>query len=705
MKRLLMGFAACALIMTSCSQQEIIETAEDGQGLLSFSAGVGKQSLTRAAEFNNDALQKAAKTDGIIINAYQEITAEGNAAWSKWYIDQMVYDGNWKLKESVRFRNENPTKYITYFPKTTKLDEIPNTFANANFTDKFPQFTYTVADNSASQEDLIAGITEVDAKKTDITLGMRHILSQVNFGAVAYNGANIQIQNIKIGGVGNKADFTYGAANSYPIGAWSTPADKTIGYDYYNYSNGIDKDKDKINAHTTVPADATSGYKYIFGDGGNWGPGKGTETLYPVGTTGAWENYKTATPQTGLKNSLMLLPQELGETAKVTFEYKIQDVDGAYAAGNEGEWAKGEFSLDFSTGTESGKHYNSKWEQNYRYVYLIDFTDFLDGITLTFDVDVDMYPWENYDGDEGIIDIMAAGQPTQADMNNASFVNDDTWYIASQSEVAPDANPIKWAQVMSDELWDLSAYDFKNIGIGKTFTLNFQNVIFNTKKDAPNPNVPTTITMTLPDGFSAVEATTNITVTALSPQSNTWIISEGDRSKLAAITITNDRYYRTSAGLNTGIEDADAIDLKFGYSGTDAIDLTTMQPKVPTTAKSLTVKFNCTITPTVGATTNGIWTYNTATKTATWTNVIWNNLNDAKAAVIATAAADMVIYCSDAADIALNTALEEPTTASNSPVSVVFSTAAARTAGNTTNGAWTYTPATKTATWVKKTNP
>lgn len=700
MKRLLMGFAACALIMTSCSQQEIIETAEDGQGLLSFSAGVGKQSLTRAAEFNNTALQEAAVGDnGIIINAYQNITS----AWSKWYIDEMVYTGGiWKLG-SVRFRNENPTKYITYFSKTDKLVEVKDgaesTFVTADFTDKFPQFTYTVADNSASQEDLIAGITEVDAKKTDITLGMRHILSQVNFGAVAYKGANIQIQNIKIVGVGNKADFTYGAANSYPIGAWSTlaEADKTIDYEYYNYSNeatGV--------AHTTVPATATSGAKYIFGDGGNWGPGKGAETHYPVGTTGNWQIYDKENPQTGLKNSLMLLPQELGKTAKVTFEYKIQDVDGAYAAGNVDKWAKGEFSLDFSTGTESGKHYNSKWEQNYRYVYLIDFTDFLDGITLTFDVDVDMYPWENYDGDEGIIDIMAAGQPTQADMNKIE--KSENWYIASQSTTAPGTyNPIKWAQVVSDEIWDLSAYDFKNIGIGKTFTLNFQNVIFNTKKDAPNPNVPTTITMTLPDGFSVVipGATTNIMVTTHSSQSNTWIISEGDRSKSAAITITNDRYYRNSAGLKTGIEAANTNNLRFGYSGTDAIDLTTMQPTNQTTAKSLTVKFNCTITPTVGATTNGIWTYNTATKTATWTNVTWNNLNDAKAAV-ADAEAKTVIYCSDAADIALNTALGEP---ANSPVSVVFSTAAARTAGNTTNGAWTYTPATKTATWVKKTNP
>lgn len=616
MKRLLMGFAACALIMTSCSQQEIIETAEDGQGLLSFSAGVGKQSLTRAAEFNNDALQKAAVGgNGIIINAYQEITAEGNAAWRKWYIDQMVYDGNWKLKESVRFRNENPTKYITYFPKTDKLVEVmdvtestKSTFVTADFNLIFPQFTYTVAADSKTQEDLIAGITEVEAKKTDITLGMRHILSQVNFGTIGYTGAKIQIQNIKIVGVGNKANFTYGAANSYPIGAWSTlaEADKTIGYDYYNYSN-----EDTGVAHTTVPATATSGAKYIFGDGGNWGPGKGAETFYPVGTTGAWENYKTTTPQTGLKNSLMLLPQELGETAKVTFKYKIQDVDGAYAAGNADEWAKGEFSLDFSTGTESGKHYNSKWEQNYRYVYLIDFTDFLDGITLTFDVDVDMYPWENYDGDEGIIDIMAAGQPSAVNMNEIK--EKENWYIASQSTTAPGTyNPIKWAQVMRDETWNLSTYDFAKIDAGQTFTLSFENVIFNTKET----NDPTQITLTLPAGYTAAPVqAAGITMSGDNP----YILKDGKKTVGATITITNVSNYNSGNSLKTGIAGIAANGATIYYKGAGAVDLTQMDNEnLKADGNTITVIFTSPVTPTVGATTNGIWDWNAKTKTATW---------------------------------------------------------------------------------------
>lgn len=701
MKRLLMGFATCALIMASCSQQEIMENVSDGQGSLSFAAGVGKQSATRAAELNNDALKAAATSEnGIVLYAYQKV----GTTWGKWYNDAVVYDTKWGLKESVRFRNENETKYITYFPKSNKLTD--ENFENADFTtDKFPKFTYEVGANSKDQEDLIAGITEVAPKKTDITLGMRHILSQVNFGTVAYHGANILIQNIKIVTVKNKATFTYRDKDTYPIGAW-TPEATTTGYDYYNYKNVEDVNADpnvKNNQHQLVKADATSGHKYIFGDGGNAGPGTKEDTWYPTSVgDGTWRKIIPDTnKKTGLNNSLMLLPQNL-EDVKVTFEYRISDVSDVYVVGSDNTWEKGEFSLDFDKTIGEGKFYKGVWEQNYRYVYLIDFTDFLDGIALTFDVDVDMYPWENHDGDDGIIDIMAAGQPSAANMNSANLKNDATWYIATQNTTSPTA--ANWAQVIRHETWDLSAYDFKNINTSEKFTLSFYNVIFNTSTK-PDAGTPTKITLTLPDGFSTQVVNESYIQVEVGTEPNTWIISKGNRTEAAAIVITNDRYYRTSADLATGIAGANENNLKFGYSGIDAIDLTTMQPTSQTTAKTLTVKFNCLILPTVGATTNGIWTWDAENRIATWKEVTWNNLDNTKTAVTG-ATANTVIYCNDETDIIdLATALGEPTTADNSPVKVVFSKAATRTDATTTNGAWAYDAAAKTATWTKTTTP
>lgn len=604
MKKLWLGFAVCALITTSCSQQEMMENITDGQGQLSFAAGTAQQG-TRAAELNNTTLQ----SNEITLWAYHNV----NNTWGKWYNDVVEFSGNkWALKNSVRFRNTNATKYITYSSKVPgALIADPTSFSNANFTlnSTFPKFKYTVAANSTIQEDLIAGITEVDANKTDITLGMRHILSQVNFGTVGYKGAKIQIQNIKIVGVANSADFTYFAVNTYPIGKWSIPTDFETDYDYFNWGGLVAN-----NPQPLVPATANRGDKYIFGDGGNWGPGKGASVFYPVGTNGIWETYNTNSPQTGLSNSLMLLPQTLTNTAKVTFEYKIQDVDNAYIAGNSGTWEKGEFKLNFTTGTTSGTHYLGKWEQNYRYVYLIDFTDFLDGVALTFKVDVEMYEWENYNKDttenDGIVEIMAAGQPSQADMNAATFVNGKTFYIASRTpnkQTAPTT--ADWAQVMRNEIWDLSAYDFANIGNNESFTLSFQNVIFNTTGTTPNP---TTITMTLPAGYTAVKGT-GITMTGTNPYS----IRSGDKTINATVTISNtNKEYLTAAKLQDAVKPLTAND-NLIYKGTTDVNLRAIEPTSFTQGITVTVKFINGVVPTVGDSDNGRWTWNAATKTAT----------------------------------------------------------------------------------------
>lgn len=633
MKRLIMGFAACALLMTSCTEQEIIENVLDGQGELTFSTGVGKQT-TKTAELTNSALQEAAETNGVTVYTYQYMGSP--TVWSKWFADKVVYDDvlKWHLETSARFRNQNPTKFITYF-STVKdgndplLKQVAGTFDDATFTTgEYPQFTYKVNTTSANQEDLIAGITEVKANQTDITLGMRHILSQVNFGTVGYKGANISIRNIKIVGLFNSATYEYGAADTYPIGRWldfgtdGTKDTRTETYEYYNYGNTTATN----NPQPVVKATAERGDIYIFGDGGNWGPGKIENTFYPDrDKQDTWVEGNTMTLPKKLDNSLILMPQDFEgiETAKVSFEYQITDVDGAYVAGNGTDWAKGEFKLDFKTGDDGdeGTHYLAQWDQNYRYVYLIDFTDFLDGNALTFDVDVQAYPWENYNnggipgGGDGEVNIMIAGQPTSVNMNT-KISNGSTWYIASQSATEPNnAKPYKWAQVVRNEEWDLSVYDFRPIAVPQTFNLSFENVIFNTS-DEPSVATATEITLTLPEGFRVTIPTSTTNITVVAAANNTWVISKGDKSADAVITITNNNYYRTSATLKTAIEAATAS-ANFFYGGSEAIDLTKMAPTGLADGEIVTVKFNTIIIPTVSAESN--WTWDAASKTATYT--------------------------------------------------------------------------------------
>lgn len=642
MKRLMMGFAACVLLTTSCTEQKITETVLDGEGELSFSTGIGKQT-TKTAEFTNSALQAAAGTNGVTVYAYQKTGTP--SAWAKWFEDTVIYgDSKWTLKESVRFRNQNETKFITYFSTKSGADSKPllnqvdGKFDAATFegVGPFPQFTYKVNTASNNQEDLLAGVTVVKAKQTNITLGLRHILSQINFGTVGYTGAHIRIANIQIKGVSSSATYTYGADENGTvpniIGEWSDH-DVTASYSYFNNTNmAVAAAGDlKNNPQANVPIlkddvmTVKRGDIYIFGDGGNAGPGRAETTWYPTDKTNATWAHAHVTNPTGLDNSLMLIPQDLTDAAKVTFEYQITDVDGAYVAGgpNAGDWAEGEFKLDFSTGTTVGTHYMGAWDQNYRYVYLIDFTDFLDGNALTFDVDVEMYPWVNYDNNSennGGVEIMVAGQPTTANMN--AIASNGTWYIASQSTTnptIPTTDPAKWAQVIRNEVWNLSTYNFMKIEKDQKITLSFLNVIFNTS-DKPSAGTPTEIDLTLPDGYTAIAGGDGITVTPNTPPRYT--VKGGNKAATATISITNNnKEYSTSATLWDAIKAVDAVGTELIYKGKGAIVLTGMEPTGLTTAgNAFTVKFNSFTIPTVGKSTNGVWTWNATTRTATWTH-------------------------------------------------------------------------------------
>lgn len=530
MKKLLMSFAACTLILTSCSQNEVIENVDSGNGQLTFSPALGKQ-ITKAAELMNTSLQTgAAKTTGTPIKLY---AYQNTGSWGSWYTDGLSYnttDSKWEIT-STRFRNTSESKYITLFTKQTIAAADSAFWGKAFTTGNYPWFKYTIAANSVAQEDLLAGITEVGANQTDITIGMRHILSQVNFGVKGYKGANIKIRNIKVNGVFNSATYTFKAANAYPIGDWGTflPATALLSYDYYNWGGSVTN-----NPQPLVPATATTGDKYIFGDGGNFGPGKVSDTYYPTGTSGAWEKGDAITANSKLNNSLMLLPQDFkaatngaNKDANVTFEYQITDVDGAYVAGTASTWASGQFKLDF---TADNTAYASEWKQNYRYVYIIDFEKFLDDNKLDFTVSVELYPWVNYnaDGDnDGIVDIPVAGEPKNSVINTVA--NSGTYYLASRSTTTTPATDV---QLVDNQTWDWTLYDFSTIKTKKDnkITISFQKVVFNSKK----------ITLTLPVGYTPAANTTGtpIKVTAHATLPNTWEISEGDKSADATITIT-----------------------------------------------------------------------------------------------------------------------------------------------------------------------
>lgn len=480
MKKVFLTFATYAVILTSCNQNEItdnLETSSNGQ--LTFSPAIGKQTATRASELTNAGLEAAAnsKKKGIVLYAYQETSAPGT--YSSWFNDKLWYEApNWKI-ESTRFRNTSKSKFISFYPETDQLAVDPG-FGTVSFVTKsiLPKFEYNASTDLSKQVDLVASITDVEPNATDIVFKMRHILSQVNFGVKGYKGAQISISNIEIHGVYDNATFTYGVVDNYPLGKWSNFGAKDVDNDGGTTKYTYALKGGAIPAKLTEVEQVITGDVYVFGDGGNWGPGKESTTWYPVGEKGAWMKANNIVKETpSMSNSLMLIPQDFKSAPKdayVTFNYTIKDISGALVANN----AEGQFKLDF---TSTNASYTSKWEQNYRYLYIIDFTDFLNDNKLTFKVDVQAYPWENYNkpGD-GIVDVPVIGQTTIEAFNTDYTGVDDKakWYAATCSRTVPKTS----VQLITSETWSWELYTFKGLDSGDSFNIKFDKVIFNGKE-------------------------------------------------------------------------------------------------------------------------------------------------------------------------------------------------------------------------------
>lgn len=495
MKKNLLGFAAFALILTSCQENEIIEHIDDGNNQLEFGVYQGK--VTKTAELTNEALKDPA-TRATVDNPIDLYAYKGKQSGAKtlYFNEALYYNGTiWRTKLIRFLADTDPLQFYAYYPKTTT--DVTTTYAHPKQTtppeydaDVFPTLTYTIA-TPEKQVDLVAAKVN-DNVGNKVMIPLRHILSQVNFGVKGYEGARIYIRNISIKNVINNGVFDFGADWD-----WSHASSPTIAAEYgYAFAGKVAGVTSTYQTPGTIKDGNDGDNTYIFGDGGKAGPGKTKTTIYvtdinPIDTI-CGDRYAALPMAEKLSNSLMLMPQELKEgvvDAIATFEYKISDMGtpAAWVVGGAGnvagtDWIAGTFDLNFTTDDPKNK-YEGKWDPNFRYVYIIDFTDYLNGKKLTFDVDVDLQPWENYNGeddDDGVVLLSATGEPVFA--NSISVLKPGEMYTIPRS------------QALSDIKWNWSPYTMKNSNFtaaGQIFTVDFSKVKFNTHK----------ITVTAPKGF------------------------------------------------------------------------------------------------------------------------------------------------------------------------------------------------------------
>lgn len=222
----------------------------------------------------------------------------------------------------------------------------------------------------ATQEDLIVA-SKLNTNAAVIDLAYSHILSQVNFAIQKVENVKITLSNIKLNGIVSGKTYTYGSG-------WSD---------------------------LTLPT--TTDYTYTPVSGSNVTDGT---IIAP--------NIQT---MKGTNNALMLLPQSFTTaTPTFTFDFSLASMDNHNLASGTGT----AILQDLAVNT---------WEAGKRYLYVIDFTDYLADRVIRFNVTVN--PWEDATPDNTI--PLGVAQPNSTSISEAisTLLNTYTTHTKYQIDV------------------------------------------------------------------------------------------------------------------------------------------------------------------------------------------------------------------------------------------------------------------------------
>lgn len=291
-----------AVLASGCAR-ETIESKNDKP--IKFTAVAGKQ--TRASEF-------IYWTPGQSINVWS--FGQGSTALFRQFT--LTYGGggfsDWTYGTPI-LQPGVPLVFYSIYPE--------NNITNVNLNGISGSFSYSVQLDDTDQEDLIAATTMTDSHL--VGLNFEHLLSQVNFAIWGLAGIQYEVTNIRLTGIAESGDYTFGSE-------WSN---QSGGAEYlYRPSGGIDR------------TNGTDDEILFLGNN----PGDNTND-----------------------NALMLIPQSFSSPgiSFVNFDYTIYDMNGTPLFSSSD-------SIDLSTLNIS------MWEAGRRYIYLIDFR----GENIEFLVDV-----------------------------------------------------------------------------------------------------------------------------------------------------------------------------------------------------------------------------------------------------------------------------------------------------------------------------
>lgn len=308
MRKIFMTLAAAVFILASCSETEMTESNSQSPDAIKLSVNT-----TRAGISTIDALQNATGftvfgTTSGVTGAWYANVAGNNYGYSSGAWGWVGTAAQWPTTAT-----DYPMTFYAYHPATgTGGLTVSNTAATTI------SGAVVIPAAAADQKDLLAAKAIANAKPTGGILPMtfEHITSKINFGIIAGDDTDVNVQFLGINTFKNSATYNY-------IGeSWGTASGST-NYDYWNSTTSPKA--------TFVPAT------------------KDETTANPI-YTGTHSNHLMLIPQTTTAWAPATNPTPLASESYIQVIYRLSNAGGEIGYGDATDY------LDNNEGYVDGTH-------------------------------------------------------------------------------------------------------------------------------------------------------------------------------------------------------------------------------------------------------------------------------------------------------------------------------------------------------------
>ncbi len=260
MRKSLWGLAALPLLAalaTSCND-EIVE-AKGGDQVLTFGVAAGKQTVSRAAEYDITNLEDDA--DGLLVKAYNGTALHKDFTLKYDYYAHSAYTSRWGYANMPDYHPEFPLTYYSVYPTSAATPASGGTF------------TYAVP--TASQVDVLAATAGSNINDPEANLIYHHILTQVNFAIQGQDGLTIEVKDIQLIDVPSAGTYTIGTKTwgaPTASGTYTYPGSGTVASAAILHLTSDEKAPGKENTNAlmlmpqTTALTGTLSFKYKISD-------------------------------------------------------------------------------------------------------------------------------------------------------------------------------------------------------------------------------------------------------------------------------------------------------------------------------------------------------------------------------------------------------------------------------------------------------